>query len=228
MVEAMSDTLPAGAGRGRGEGLQRMGREMNADTYTFKQAARDAQYRRDYDTWLKSLSRAQLARLKAAGLDEPLMPGNGNGMSDQDLADSPLASETPDIAGEVDAYLALENTGKPVETHEMAKEGGVKDEPCKTDPDAIWEIVRRLIGELMVQRNAKLALECLALVSGVSFIGDSMSDIARRHGVTRAAVSKRCVEMSEKLNMLPSRAMRSLTARKAYARARNRHIDDRE
>ena len=47
-----------------------------------------------------------------------------------------------------------------------------------------------------------------------------MSAIARRHGVTRAAVSKRCVEMTEKLGVLPSRAMRTLTARDAYARAR--------
>ena len=43
--------------------------------------------------------------------------------------------------------------------------------------------------------------------------------VARRHGVTRAAVSKRCVELTERLNLLPSRAMRSLTARHAYRAA---------
>ena len=46
-----------------------------------------------------------------------------------------------------------------------------------------------------------------------------MTDIARRHCVTRAAVSKSCVELTERLNLLPSRAMRSLTARRAYQAA---------
>ena len=194
---------------------------MNSDHYSVKQSIRDAQYRRDYDAWLKSLTPAERAKLKAVGLDEPLMAANGNGISDKDLADSPLASETPDILGEVDEYLARENTGKTGKTHEMPPSRS----PGKNDPEPIWEIVRRLIGELMVQQNAKLALDCLALVSGVSFLGDSMTAIAKRHGVSRAAVSKRCVEFTEKFNMLPSRAMRSLTARKVYARARNNRLE---
>ena len=201
---------------------------MSADYYSVKQSVRDAQYRSDYDAWLKTLSPVERAKLKAAGLDEPLMGFNGNGHSDLDLADSSLASETPDIVGEVDDYLAGENLGKARETHKPPPECEDGRSSIKTDPEAVWEVLRRLIGELMVQQNAKLALDCLALVSGVSFLGDSMTEIARRHGVTRAAVSKRCVEMTEKLNMLPSRAMRTLTARKAYAHARNRHLRDHE
>jgi hypothetical protein len=201
---------------------------MNTDSYSVKQSVRDAQYRRDYDAWLKSLSLRERAKLKALGLDEPLVAVKGNGISDHDLADSPLASETPDILGEVDDYLALEAAKKPVETHEMPPEGGDGRRPSKIDPEAVWEIVRRLIGELIIQKNAKLALECLALVSGVSFLGDSMTEIARRHRMTRAAISKRCCELSGKLDMLPSRAMRTLTARRAYAHARNRHLQDHE
>jgi hypothetical protein len=49
-----------------------------------------------------------------------------------------------------------------------------------------------------------------------------MSDIAKRHGISRAAVSKRCVELTELLDLPPSRAMRSLTARKRYRDARLR------
>ena len=201
---------------------------MNGNDYSLKQSVRDAQYRRDYDAWLKTLSPAERAKLKSAGLDEPLLGVNGNGHSDHDLADSPLASETPDILGEVDDCLAGENFGRASETHGKPEESEGCPSAIKNDPEAVWEVVRRLIGELIVQRNAKLALECLALVSGVSFLGDSMTDIARRNGVTRAAVSKRCCEMTEKLNMLPSRAMRTLTARKAYAHARNRHLRNHE
>jgi hypothetical protein len=51
-----------------------------------------------------------------------------------------------------------------------------------------------------------------------------MTDIAKRHGVTRAAVSKRCVELSRALNLKPSRAMRSIPARQSYRRARLKHL----
>jgi hypothetical protein len=46
-----------------------------------------------------------------------------------------------------------------------------------------------------------------------------MTDIAKRHGITRAAVSKRCVDITERLNLPPSRAMRSEKARRIYRRA---------
>lgn len=72
--------------------------------------------------------------------------------------------------------------------------------------------------------NARLSLECLALVTGLSYCGDSMTEIAARHGVTRAAVSKRCVELSRALNLKPSRAMRSISARQSYRRARLKHL----
>ena len=51
-----------------------------------------------------------------------------------------------------------------------------------------------------------------------------MTEIAKRHGVTRAAVSKRCVELTQALNLKPSRAMRSLLARQSYRKARLQHL----
>jgi hypothetical protein len=95
------------------------------------------------------------------------------------------------------------------------------DEP---DPERLHDLLRRLVGELIGQDNARLSLECLALVTGLSYCGDSMTDIAKRHGVTRAAVSKRCVELSRALNLKPSRAMRSIPARQSYRRARLKHL----
>lgn len=56
--------------------------------------------------------------------------------------------------------------------------------------------------------NARLALDCLALASGVAFLGDSMSAVGRKHGLSRAAVSKRCIELLCEINLPPSRAMR--------------------
>jgi hypothetical protein len=197
---------------------------MSDDPYIQRQNVRDAEYRRAYEEWVRSRSPQELAELKANGLDTPLTGTSASGFQEADFAESPLASEEPDIAGKVDEMMACEAAGKPVEGHEQTQEGN--DDPALPDanPEIVWEVVRRLIGELLVQKNAKLALDCLALVSGVAFLGDSMTEIARRHAMTRAAVSKRCVELSEKLNLPPARAMRSLTARKAYARARNQHL----
>src|SRR2546429_9389458 len=104
-----------------------------------------------------------------------MLPKDGGGCFDQDAADSPLASELP----------------KPIVEQEP-----VNGSRAPIDAEEVWDILRRLIGELLAERSARLSLECLALVSGLSFLGDSMTAIARRHGVTRAAVSKRCVELT--------------------------------
>jgi hypothetical protein len=92
------------------------------------------------------------------------------------------------------------------------------DSPC--DPEQTWDTVRRVLGEIPCHQNARLTAECIALVSGLNYSGSSMTHIAGKHGITRAAVSKRCVELTELLGIRPSRAMRSLTARKRYREAR--------
>ena len=88
------------------------------------------------------------------------------------------------------------------------------------DDERIWDVVRRVLAEVISHDNARLTAECIALASGFSYERSSMTDIAKRHGITRAAISKRCVELTEMLDLRPSRAMRSLTARKSYRSAR--------
>lgn len=85
-------------------------------------------------------------------------------------------------------------------------------------------LLRRLIGELMSQSDAKLSLECLSLVTSLIYDGDSMTRIASKYGVTRAAVSKRCVELTKALNLNPSRAMRSRKARTSYRTSRTSNL----
>jgi hypothetical protein len=173
------------------------------DDYANRQAMKDAAYAREYRAWLKSLTPEERYQVKQLGVDAPLLPTDKVGGLDEDAADSRLAS--------VPAAEILESP-----------EPGVAAEAehrTEVPTEEIWDILRRLVGQLMADRNARLSLECLALVSGLSFLGDSMSAVARRHKVTRAAVSKRCVELTEHLNLLPSRAMRSLTARRTYRAA---------
>ena len=99
---------------------------------------------------------------------------------------------------------------------------------CEADAEEVWAVLRRLIAELLADHNPSLAIECLALVSGLGYMGESMTGIAKRHKVTRAAVSKRCIRLTEQLDLLPSRAMKSLTARQSYRTAQHQNYDHRE
>jgi hypothetical protein len=166
--------------------------------------ARDAAYARDYEKWVSSLSPEEKRQLAALKLDKPLLPDRASGCGlDEDVAESNAASYEPDMAQLVDK-VTDESEGAAVRGED------------------VWDVVRRLVGELLVMPNRSLAVECLAVVSGLSYVGDSLSIIAQRHGVTRAAVSKRCVELTRKLHIMPSRAMRSLTARESYRKAQLR------
>lgn len=174
---------------------------MNSDDYAKKQAQRDAQYERDYRTWVGSLPADERRALEKAGLAQPCLHRHGNGAPDRDLADSPLASHTPDIAALVD------------------HEGENDDSAGLPVHDAI-EILRHLVADLIAEGNTRLTIECLAVALGLSaYNGETMTDIAKRHGITRAAVSKRCVDITERLNLPPSRAMRTTRARRIYQKA---------
>ena len=82
-----------------------------------------------------------------------------------------------------------------------------RDEAVHPERSALV-MVRRLVGIMLADPNPALGVECMALVTGIGYDGASMADIARRHRVTRAAVSKRCVELCASFGLQPVRAMR--------------------
>ena len=170
---------------------------MNSDDYAKKQAKRDADYEREYKAWVKSLPADELKQLEKSGLASPCLQRHGNGAPDHDMAESSAASYTPDIAAMVD--------------HET------EDAEPVNDMRGATRILRHLVADLVAEGNTRLTIECLAIALGLRvYAGDSMTEIANRHGVTRAAVSKRCVDITTRLNLQPSRAMRSKRARQTY------------
>ena len=181
---------------------------MNREDYSQRQKTRDAQYQREYRAWIKSLPADERRKLEAQGLSEPDVARHGNGSANGDAADSPLMRDGDDPA------VVPEPDPEPAE------------HTCYAE--FVWDTVRRVMGEVLSHANARLTAECIALVSGLSYTGSSMTEIAIRHGITRAAVSKRCVELTELLDLRPSRAMRSLTARKSYRSARNQSTKSHE
>ena len=170
---------------------------MNSDDYAKKQAKRDGQYERDYEAWVKSMTLDERREAERLGLLKPCIQRHGNGAADHDMAESSRASHTPDIAALVD--------------HEEDT-----PEPAENMGDAT-RILRHLVADIITEDNTRLTIDCLAIALGLRvYAGDSMTTIAKRHGITRAAVSKRCVDIIERLKLPPSRAMRSENARKIY------------
>jgi hypothetical protein len=166
------------------------------NSYEATQADRDREYREAYASWVGSLEPEERRELERLGVAEPSIPGRAGGCLSGDAADSPAAR---------------------CEAQE------VEEAEPETD-DRLHHVLRRMVGELLHDSNPRLSLECLALVTGLAYLGDSMTEIAKRHGVTRAAVSKRCVALTLTLGLPPSRAMRSLAARDAYRQARTNNL----
>jgi hypothetical protein len=194
---------------------------MSADDYAKKQTQRDAQYEREYQAWIKSMSPAERREAEALGLLKPCLAKHGNGSSKGDAADSALMRIGDDPALLVDADPL------PPELLEQPQQLLEQPEPSH-DTEAIYRAIRCVVAEILYHNNARLTAECIALVSGLAYDGSSMTEIAQRHGISRAAVSKRCVELTELLDLPPSRAMRSLTARKSYRAARIRTTQSHE
>jgi hypothetical protein len=78
-------------------------------------------------------------------------------------------------------------------------------------------ILRHFIAEVLAHKNVRLTIECMALLVGLSACdGRSMTAIGKDHGISAAAVSKRCGKFAKEFGIKYSRAMRSLEARNAY------------
>lgn len=171
------------------------------DSYIKRQAIRDREHVVQYGLWTRQLSPEQRDALKALGVDKASVSYVERGTSKHDLADTPAASYEPDIAAIIDG-----------------------DEADGTDdpelPDA-REALRHFIAEILTQSNPRLTVECLSLILNLDcYEGESMTEIAKRHGISTEAVSKRCWKLCEKFKLRPSRAM--------YARASKRKPTDPE
>jgi hypothetical protein len=165
--------------------------------YHQRQAEADQEYAREYASWIASIGQEEREQLAALGLDSPEIPKRSNGIGlSRDAAEQSSAQTLDEIAAPD------------------------PDEGISAGDLRIMEALQKLIGELVTDRNPRLAIETLALVSSIAYQGNSLTEIAARHGLTRAAVSKRCLELSERLGVKNRRALRSDHAREAYAEAR--------
>lgn len=85
-------------------------------------------------------------------------------------------------------------------------------------------IMRQLVSFLASSPHPALSIKCLCLVSGICYDGKSMAAIARTHKVSRATVSKRCVDLCDAFGLQPTRAMRSKKGRANCRNARGEQL----
>jgi len=196
-------------------------RDTGTGSYALRQRQRDGEYRRGYEAWIASLSPEERRQAKALGLDAPFLPGAASGMSDA-ATSTRARCEAAEIEEPDDNDALDERHEEIAQQEEPAPANEIT--PGPSEERRMCRLLRRLIGELMSQSDAKLSMECLSLVTGLTYDGDSMTRIASKYGVTRAAVSKRCVELTQALNLNPSRAMRSRKARSSYRSSRTSHL----
>ncbi|MFH1067156.1 MAG: hypothetical protein V1746_04585 [bacterium] len=164
------------------------------DNYAQRQNVRDTEYQREYERWIESLSPAERAKLEADGLHEPSITSKTSNVSDKDVAESSLASETPDIAAIVDRESS-------------------NQESAATTADALASFCARLRSS----KNPLLVFDAVCFATGVLALeGASQTELAKRHGVSKAAFSKIAVQWSKTFGLKPSRGMKSKKARKKY------------
>jgi hypothetical protein len=163
------------------------------EDYYQRQAAADQEYERAYAEWIASIGQEEREQLAALGLDSPEIPKRSAGIG---LSCDAAEQSTAQCIDEIAAPDADE---------------GITEADLRT-----CEVIQKLIAELIVDRNPALAIECLALTTGIAYEGNSMIAIAKRHGLTRAAVSKRCVELAERLGVKNLRPMKTERAREIY------------
>lgn len=159
----------------------------------------------EYERWIESMSPEEREEIKRLGVDRPDLPSDRANVRDKDLADSPLASVEPDIAAEIDQP----------ETH-----------PTKASADdARSDILASFCARIRSCSNPSLVFDAICFATGISALeGQSATELAAQHGVTKQAFSKVAVQWCETFGLQPSRSMKSKKARRSYQkRAKSFH-----
>jgi|TARA_R110000803_G_scaffold41295_2_gene88882 hypothetical protein len=81
-------------------------------------------------------------------------------------------------------------------------------------------MMRQLISFLKNSPHPDLSIECICMISSICYDGRSMAEMGREHKVSRATISRRCVDLCEAFGIEPIRAMRSRQGRENCRNAR--------
>lgn len=177
-----------------------------SDDYAARQAERDREYQAAFESpearaWIESMPAEERQRLETEGLLKPLVPSSGGGLRDEDLADSSLASETPDMAAAVDR----------------------EPPPSEPSAEACADALASFCARIRSAPKPLLVFDAICFATGILALdGRSQTALAKQHGVSRAALSKIATEWCKTFGLKPSRGMKSARARTVYAKLTRR------
>jgi hypothetical protein len=99
-------------------------------------------------------------------------------------------------------------------------------EQMQSTDEPVFDALRRITRFLRSKDRARLTLDCMALALGDTEVS-SMRSVAREHGVTPAAISKRTREIREELHLSINVHNKSASAVEKYRNNRSHRRLDR-
>lgn len=106
----------------------------------------------------------------------------------------------------------------PVTYHPYADGADEEDHEYLASPPL--EMARQLVGAFLAEDNRQIFAECMAIVTSLGVQDNTMEAVAKRHNVTRASISKRCIELCRQFNIPPTHLMRPELSRESCRFAR--------
>ena len=117
-----------------------------SSSYAARQRERDDKYRREYTEWINSLPPEERRRVKAMGLDKAYLPC-GSGGSAKDAAESSRARCEDHLEEPASDDLAIQESPSALPC---------SGSPQVADVEGLHDLLRRLVGEMVMQELYKL------------------------------------------------------------------------
>ena len=91
--------------------------------------------------------------------------------------------------------------------------------------ERIWEAIAQVLSNIVDSPNPRKTADLYACATGLRLRqGITLTDLAKKYGVSKQALDKQLVSLCEKLDLPPPRLMKSQLSRKSYRLANHRKI----
>lgn len=91
--------------------------------------------------------------------------------------------------------------------------------------ERIWETIAQVISNIVDSSNPRKTADLYACATGLRLRqGITLTDLAKKYGVSKQALDKQLVQLCEKLDLPPPRLMKSQLSRESYRLANHRKI----
>jgi hypothetical protein len=93
--------------------------------------------------------------------------------------------------------------------------------------ERVWEAISQVLGNIVDSSNPRKTADLYACATGLRLRqGITLTDLAKKYGISKQALDKQLVQLCEKLDLPPPRLMKSQLSRESYRLANHRKIKD--